>query len=154
MSIWLVSNTHVDAMLTAALVLIPRTRQPIRWDREHDSNRWDAELTRANVNQVGAMLLAENQRSVNHRYGENEIEPVYTYNQLPGRPDPVTVLKTISCYEYQSDGSPSWHTSEARRFCQILREMVIFQLPGYDAAPWGINQRDVFLAPHAARQNL
>ena len=106
------------------------------------------ELTPETANQVGAMLAAENRRSVDHRYNETEMEDFYTFTRYPGSCDsvtpgtpgldPVQVLKAIACYEYQSCEHPEWETSEAHEFCQAVRHATIDRLPGYEAAAWEI----------------
>lgn len=100
------------------------------------------ELTIETANQVGAMLAAENRRSVDHRYNETELEDFYTFTRYPGSGtpglDPVQVLKAIACYEYQSCEHPEWETSEAHEFCRALRHRTIDRLPGYDEAAWEI----------------
>ena len=106
------------------------------------------ELTLETANQVGAMLAAENRRSVDHRYNETEMEDFYTFTRYPGsgdsvapgtpQLDPVQVLKAIACYEYQSCEHPEWETSEAHEFCIMLRHATIARLPGYEAAAWEI----------------
>lgn len=108
------------------------------------------ELTEATAGRVGAMLLAENRRSVDHRYDETELEEPYLFTKLRGIPDPVIVLKAISCYEYQSCEHPEWATSEASRFCVALQAKMIGLLPGYDQAPgWEVHSADVFLGVRA-----
>jgi hypothetical protein len=87
------------------------------------------------------MLLAENFRSVNHRYAE-EGEPagMYEYREPKVGPigyNPVQVLKAIHCLEYQSCEHPEWETSEARAFLKALEARTIRKIPGYDAAEWG-----------------
>lgn len=52
---------------------------------------------------------------------------------------PVEILKAISCLEYQSCEHPGWDESEAKAFCDALREQMINALPGYDDAAWGIS---------------
>jgi hypothetical protein len=51
---------------------------------------------------------------------------------------PVEVLKAISCYEYQSCEHPEWEESEAKAFCEALRDLMIGRLPGYDEAAWEV----------------
>lgn len=87
------------------------------------------------------MLWDENYRSVNHRYGESEITPEYRWQ--PVRRDPVSVLKAIACYEYQSCEHEGWRSSEARQFCDELRHRMIQFLPGYDEAEWSIQDEPV-----------
>lgn len=108
-------------------------------------------LTPATAGRVGAMLLAENARSVNHCYDEDDWEPVYLFHPLPGTPDPLVVLKAITCLEYQSCEHDGWLDSEARVFCQALRRVVITELPGYSAAEgWPIETRTIFQRPRSA----
>jgi hypothetical protein len=67
---------------------------------------------------------------------------------VPGMPEaiepPATIVeiaKAVSCYEYQSCEHDGWETSEAHAFCQALTEALLHSLPGYDAAPWGFDER-------------
>ena len=102
---------------------------------------------------VGQMLWDECVASVGYRYQDSitnlpgQIDAPwllpYKYDYLAGgnrygeAPSPVAVLKLIDCYCYQSCEHPGWHTSEARLFCQALKNVTIGTLPGYDDAPWG-----------------
>jgi hypothetical protein len=99
-----------------------------------------------NPTKVGAMLLAANQSSVNLLYGERAgTEPGYRFRRLAGVPNPVIVLKAIACFEYQSCEHPEWATSQARQFCQELRDRSIDRLPGYEQVPWALTDRRIFL---------
>ncbi len=132
MSAWRVSQTHIDALITAGLEygLI----------REGDS---PAEL--------GKLLWAENFHSVNCHYGEKKRTPSYEHNPAPY--PPAMVLKSIHCYEYQSCESRRWDLSAARFFCLALARAIIAkhfpntataiegsgrEVPGYNEAPWGL----------------
>lgn len=167
MSAFMVDTTHIDAMLTAGIRLTGGYG-PMTWmERElTDEDRAEAyqrgaawgptaielyaqlrrELSTTTASQVGAMLLAENRASVNHRYNEEEIEDFYTFHALSGTPDPVVILAAISCYEYQSCEHPGWTTSEAHAFCEALRSLMIHRLPGYNEAPGEITDRRIFMA--------
>lgn len=161
MSAFILSKTHIDVLITAGLRYSSGWRGPLTWywpaiDAESDRGNWTSaelqeqarqrrrSLTRKTAGRVGAVLLAENRRSVDHRYDETEWEEPYVFEQVPGWPDPVIILKAIACYEYQSCEHPGWRTSEARAFCQALQGRAITLLPGYDEAPWDINDRTVF----------
>jgi hypothetical protein len=166
MSAFEVPTVHIDAMLTAALVWTEPGQGggALRWlwptpDAATDRGSWTSrelleqvarsrrELTEDSAGRVGAMLLAENRASVDHRYDENEIEAPYLFTRLPGRPDPAVVLKAVACLEYQSCEHPGWIASEAKRFCDALRLLAISRLPGYRDAPWPICTAAVFVAP-------
>jgi hypothetical protein len=105
---------------------------------------------------LGRLLWWENMRSVAYRYDECDLgtlpgpidfdaEQTTTYRYpvtlevYAPRPDPVVVLKSISCYEYQSCEHPDWPTSDAQTICRWLRDKMISSLPGYAEAPWGID---------------
>jgi len=173
MSAFVVAGVHIDAMLTAALRLAPpHGVRPLRWfwpaiDAVSDSGSWTSdellrqaperrrELSDVNAGRVGAMLLAENRRSVDHRYDEQEWEEPYLFTELPGRPDPVVVLKAIACYRYQSCEHPGWPSSEAAAFCDALQARAIDCLPGYATAPWEIDDPRVFVtAARSSRPSL
>lgn len=162
MSASMLPKTHIDVLVTAGLRYANARRGPLMWfwpdiDAETDRGSWTSaehreqvrqrrrDLTRETAGRVGAVLLAENRRSVDHRYDEGEWEEPYLFEPVPGWPDPVIVLSAIACYEYQSCEHPGWRTSEAHAFCQALQARAIRLLPGYDEAPWEIADRQVFL---------
>jgi hypothetical protein len=158
MSAFMVSTVHIDALITAGLE--DPAAGPLRWffpalDRtkgylEHEGSR--RELTYESAGRVGAMLLAENVRSVNHRYSEDELEEPYLFTRLAGTADPVQVLKAVDCYEYQACEHDEWPTSEAAAFCDALRRRMVHRIAGYETAAWEINDPDVFLTAAARRQ--
>lgn len=164
MSAFIVSKTHIDALLSAGLYQGWSTYGHLRWfdSEEPDDtcyevgeaipmnsskriNEHQRELTEETAGRVGALLWSENRRSVNHRYAEDEWEEPYVFFRLRGKPDPVAVLKAISGYEYQSCEHPEWMKSEARYFCEALRGRAIRNLSGYDEADtWHIDSPFVF----------
>ena len=62
--------------------------------------------------------------------------------------------KAIDCYEYQSCEHAGWPRSEARALCAALRHRLIGELPGYDAAPWGIEDAAPVLSLRDHQQQL
>ena len=58
----------------------------------------------------------------------------------------MIVLKALVAYEYQSCEHEQWSSSQAESFCDALRAVAITTLPGYDAAPWLIDDRNIFIA--------
>ena len=161
MSAFEVSDTHIDILISAALqrgqygdplgwyhAEIPRTAPgealPGHEDYITSLNRTRREVTSENAETWGATLLAENRRSVNHRYDEDEIEEPYVFTEYAGSFKPAAILKALDCYEYQSCEHPGWEASEAHSFCEALRSRMIHQLPGYADAPWEVhNASDV-----------
>jgi len=146
MSAFVVADTHIDALVTAGLAFA-RPSEPMTWYHAGPDDLERAyQLRPDNPTEVGAMLLAANQNSVKFHYGERAgTEPAYSFRRLTGGPDPVVVLKGIACFEYQSCDHPDWPASQARQFCQELRDRCIDRLPGYDQAPWGLSDRRIFL---------
>ena len=155
MSAWIVSQTHID-LLVSALVKM--------------------DILDTTPNESGRRLWRENIASVRYRYKDSNLD------ELPGpipTPDPETyvfqaitlhcadthrirILKAINCYEYQSCEYPEWRDSWAWERLEELKALVILSLhpafqhlepspygdqyearpavyssPLYDAAPWG-----------------
>ena len=138
MSAFIVDNRHLDYLISAGLKWsMPHLGGYLVTWTWHDGHR--RPLTRENANQVGAMLAAENQRSVNERYELDELESLYTFTPYRKAITAVQVLKALSCYEYQSCEHDAWETSEAKRFCEALRHRAISMLPGYETAEWAIS---------------
>lgn len=136
MSAFVVNKRHIDAIITAGLTHNPS--RDLSWD--FDENR--QELTRETANRVGAMLWAENIASVRYRYADADVSGMvpadsesYVWATV-GQVSVVQVLKFIDCLEYQSCEHPEWNDSEAKVFCNALRNSLIFHLPGYKEADW------------------
>lgn len=141
MSCYVVELEHVDYLLEAGLSQ-SRNEGPLRWVCEGHFHM----LTEENAGEVGAMLLGANLESYRHRYGHNEeaLEEaegqVYPLDRRRARwlvIDPVQVLKSVRCYEYQACEHPGWEGSEAQAYCQALTVRMIYRLPGMEDAVWG-----------------
>lgn len=152
MSAFVVSKTHIDALVTAGLRMAYRPFGPLQWQMPgSDEARY---LTSDTASAVGGMLWAENMASVSGRYNEprdDDLPGSYTFEALMGTPDPVHVLSAIACYRYQACEHPEWRDSEARAFCTALQQLAIRRLPGYDAAPWEITDRSLWLVHTGGR---
>lgn len=165
MSAWIVDKTTIDLLITAGLARhamagVMRWRVPPHDQRQpatSDGTR-PGELNRTTADAVGSMLWAENYASVLHLYPEDEADGLpgpaafageetltYEWEAVPGTLDPVVVLASIACYEYQSCEHDGWHTSQAHAFCLALKNHMIRQLPGFSDAPWGLEDRAYFL---------
>jgi len=166
MSAFVVDDAHIDCLITAGLC---DPQNPLKWliaeeptDGTHERGAaWGHRalevykqrrrtLTPETADAVGALLRAQNIRSVNFRYNEDEpeAEAYYQFAELPGTVVPIVVFQAIDCYEYQSCETPDWESSEACAFCDALRRKMIREIPGYgDVNAWGISRRDVFLNP-------
>ena len=142
MSAFVVSNTHIDALLTAALCSYGTGEESgMHWYVGDDLRQ----LTRTNASEVGALLLAENQRSVNNRYDRTTQVEDYEFHKLPGDPDPITVLNAIRCFEYQACEHPEWIQSEAAHFINALQAKMI-RVICVENETWEIDDPNVFLS--------
>lgn len=142
MSAFVVSNAHINAMIDAGMLVRCR---PFTWYPKDKTG--PKQLTYENASEVGQMLLDECIASVSCRYGEDGLTELpgpanaewvipYKYKRMANPPTPVEVLKLIDCYRYQSCEHPEWDDSEAHCFSKALQARTIDLLPGYDEAPW------------------
>lgn len=148
MSAWVVDKKHIDLIVKCSIV---GPRDAESWMRPtwatNDSDDWRereyCEATLAEADRIGFMLATENVASVCYRYDDDSAdmyEDMLSYEYGRGPVYAMTcveALKALSFLEYQSCEHPGWETSEAKRFCEAVRDSVIHALPGMDAAPWG-----------------
>ena len=140
MSAWIVTNHHIDALVHAATRRASLTGVLCYRFQGENHHCLDPDA-------VGRVLLAECVKSVAYRYSDDTDETLpgsdarpHRYRYRPPTELPiVTLLKAIDCYEYQSCEHPGWRKSEAFALCQALRDRLVHELPGYDDAPWGID---------------
>jgi hypothetical protein len=93
---------------------------------------------------LGQLFLDANIESVNYRYSHNkdaQCEPeAFRWKPSKARPlSSVEAIKALQCLDYQSCEKPEWRTTPAARIIAELKSAAISELPGYDAAPWGID---------------
>jgi hypothetical protein len=149
MSAFVVSKSHIDALILLGLRLPYPSASPLRWSRIF--NQWDSnttgELTHETLHGVGQMLVDCCVASVTCRYQDSVHDGLpgpcdeyykrrYRWEAVTVAPSAVQGLKLISCYEYQSCEHEGWKTSEAKSFCESLQGKLITELPGYDGADW------------------
>ncbi|MFA5130647.1 MAG: DUF262 domain-containing protein [Patescibacteria group bacterium] len=131
--------------------LAERCEKQIMWKAKKSRKKLGEQSGMNDIVKVAMMLWNENIKSVQDRYNERE------RSNLPGtiadgqsgykitpeafdirfEIDPVQVLRSIACYEYQSCEHAGWEKSEAKNFCNSLKDKAINTLPGYDIARWG-----------------
>jgi len=61
---------------------------------------------------------------------------------IPPPASTAVIAKQIAHYEYQSCEHEDWEASEAHAFCRALADALLCSLPGWEAAPWGSEQRE------------
>lgn len=144
MSAFVVSHDHINAMLTFAKDKRMGDRLSYFIDRSKTSD-W---------NTIGRVLLAENERSVCHRYvdavpgdapgviGQEAVnysfQPYAPFATMPFTRKLVWVIKQCDCFDYQACETDDYDESIAHRIIAEIRAKAIRCLPDYDAAPWGI----------------
>jgi len=132
MSAWLCTRTHVAAI--------------VRWafDNDRTACSW-AGFGEATPEGIATMLHQENIKSLAGRYpetfGEFGAPHEFSYADIQRAPrlSPVVCLKAVSCLRYQSCEHDGWEGSRAARFLEAVEGAAISALPGYDSAPWGID---------------
>lgn len=142
-----VGKAHVDALISVTLRWGPHFGEGMSWSAD------DPHLTSYNqlsyreisgrddplfLDDVGTMLLLENARSIQYRYGEYpEVEP-YSFKLVQSEwiQDPEMCFRPLDAYIYYSSEHPSWLRSEAFRFCSALADTLIISLPRYGLGPW------------------
>lgn len=149
MSAYVVSPDTIDYIVTAAhkyetvfsAPLSPRTCDAATLAAAHvnyDGNTF--RISGSETDLIGAVLLAQNVVSVNYRYSHHEPEemPVYTYRTVSfDRIDPLVVLKSVHCLQYQSCETDDYDHTFAAAVLRVIMSAAIAALPGYGAAPWG-----------------
>jgi len=144
MSAFIVSESTIDAIVTAAIWGVQEcSLGGGNFNRPYFQGR---PLTESKAHALGECLWYENHLSVWHRYPSGErFHTFYLFPckdghfEVPALRPIIEVLKLIECLEYQSSEHEGWETSVAHKFCSDLRNRLINYLPGYDAAPWGLD---------------
>lgn len=121
MSAFIVSHDHIDALVTYAVT---------------------KGLTRRTPTEAGQVLLAENAKSVAHRYNEGvSNEPTLYRHRTFTKPLPaIAILKAVDCLAYQSCEHDGWESSDAKALLDTIRDTAIRAVPGYAEAQWEISR--------------
>ena len=123
MSAFEVSNTHVDAIVTAMI--------------------WAGLTDQQHAESVADELLAQNRASVAYRYNEEPNTALYIFCKLQGTPEPKIVIKACECYKYQSCETPDWEETNAYKMIQELENAMALEL-AKDCKVWEINDSNIF----------
>jgi len=128
MSAFLVSKTHIDALV---------------WARNIVNRRHGHVFLDMSDSDFGRMLWRENMASLAARYRDPiNKESLAAYAYMPSQTvrslPTIALVKSIDCYEYQACEREAWQESQARAACEAIYASLVHMLPGYDAAPWGI----------------
>jgi hypothetical protein len=159
MSCNLVSDTLISALVTAAARSDRYAQLPAPdWSKlsteqreafHRVAGRLGGSLPRGeNVaktypSEVGRALALMNVQSVDANYQgrhttADDFAEALSYTFEVTTLDVVSLIKQVHNYAYQSCEAPGWDSSWAKAFCEQLEGVLIRNLPGYDAAPWGV----------------
>jgi hypothetical protein len=143
MSANFVPKAHIDALVTAALTW--GYLEPGEFWFRRAGTRMIRKVSWEHATEVGEMLWRYNWDVTEGPVDPTVPMPVYEFERYPGEPDPVVVLKAIDYYVYQTGDEPEeYEFSEAAGFMDYLRGVAGSKLPGYDKAPYGIEDREAF----------
>jgi hypothetical protein len=172
MSAYIVDRNHIVYLVAAAMShRLNRNAGSFSWYSGERPDLIRGELSNTDYNravEVANMLWMENVKSVKCRYDDHDDDNLPSPNAEIDAPlvsryqvtradfngtvwnhtDPVQVLKSCDCYEYQSCEHNGWPKSEAHAFIEALRARAWHSLAGYDDAKWGAPE------PMAGAQNL
>lgn len=134
MSAWICTDNHLNYLLS-----FMATREEA--DKWLNTRRYSG---KGQLDVLANKLRAANYASCNARYRDEYGEAPQTGFQFYPNPlereyDPVTVLKLCACFDYQACEVPDYEESEAAKIINAIRFEAIRALPGYEAAPWGID---------------
>jgi hypothetical protein len=111
------------------------------------NNDWHYPKTNEERQVIGQRLWDTNILSVKVRYnnikdirdlpgpcGENYI---FKYKPCKISFNPIQIIKTCRYYSYQTCEFEGWEESEAKAIIDVLIDLAITKLPGYEQAEWG-----------------
>ena len=124
MSAWVVERNHIE-------YLVSEITNP----QNETINYAEHLLGTRDPSKIGQELWNENYRSVNYRYGRKDEAPVFRYLGKCYEHDPLQVLKSISCLNYQSCEHPEWKDSKAHDLLRYLGRSITGNLSA--GKEWG-----------------
>lgn len=150
MSAFVVSHDHIDALMTFAKD--KRLLDSLAYHVNHGTEK-------LSPTDIGRVLLAENIRSVLHRYpdcdesdmpgkGNEEainyqFRPFQQFYRMQHPQVVAWVLKACACFDYQSCETDDYESSIAHKIIRAIEARAINALPHYESAPWGIHREPV-----------
>jgi hypothetical protein len=131
MSAFIVSDTHINALVRYASRHNVRAfyGNPLAMFQVKDNEQAAAEL-----------LLAENVKSVNYRYRDNEVMSI-TYDRGAPILTAIQAIKAAQCLRYQSCECDDFEESIAFKLIEAIISDAIPRLDGYESAQWAISDK-------------
>lgn len=136
MSAFIVGDDHVNALVTYAMLK--------RVSYYHDGKRF--KIVSDNAEEVGRILMDENVRSVAYRYcgriddDAKNSGAAYRFRLFPPNTPALYILKGCHCFAYQASETDDWETTRAHSIIAAIEAQAMYDLPGYDDAPWEITR--------------
>ena len=145
MSAAIVDHEHIHVLIWAASKPIAPPNWQLRWTWDNPTRINQIEPDVSNRDEIGQMLLNENAASVNHLYSMGDADAGDYHYQRPQHTEWSTaeLLNALHAYTYQASEHPGWERSQAKAFCDELRNRLISTLPGYNSGPWTITRASV-----------
>lgn len=126
MSCFIVSTTHVDALLT--------------WARTNPG--YSPAMFGDELDQAGRTLLDDNARAYFYRYSHRDDVGTFEPSEYQWRQgkklDAVGFIKAAQCMRYQMAEFDGWEKSTGAQMLAAWIERAISTLAGYDGAAWSI----------------
>lgn len=158
MSCALVSDTLISALLTGAArydkhrqIPAPNWAQlaldhPQSFGRVASINGTvpnGSNVAKTYPSELGRALALVNVASVEANYqgrhtDASDVAEALAFRIEPVDMEPAALLRQVHYYAYQSCEAPGWDDGWAKAFCTALEGILIQNLPGYIAAPWGV----------------
>lgn len=128
MSAFICSDKHISAI--------------VKWVSRHNVSVWFGNPSRklgpGDEQELVDILYAENVKSVNYRYNENDATTGCVYDLGAPELGSVEVIKLVQSLEYQSCEHDEWDTSDAKEILLAMKSAAVSRLPGYESAEWSI----------------
>jgi hypothetical protein len=131
MSAFIVSDTHINALVRYA------SRHNVR---AFHGNPLAMFQVKDNEQAAAELLLAENVKSVNYRYRDNEVMSI-TYDRGAPILTAIQAIKAAQCLRYQSCECDDFEESIAFKLIEAIISDAIPRLEGYESAQWGISDK-------------
>ena len=92
---------------------------------------------------------ADSQKAAQMLADQNQNDTIrYCYSLRAASLPPIAIIKLCDCYDYQT-AAPGYFKTHAHRIINYIRSEAIHLLPGYEAAPWVYDPRQIQTAPDA-----
>jgi hypothetical protein len=131
MSAFIVSDTHINALVRYA------SRHNVR---AFHGNPLAMFQVKDNEQAAAELLLAENVKSVNYRYRDNEVMSI-TYDRGAPILTAIQAIKAAQCLRYQSCECDDFEESIAFKLIEAIISDAIPRLEGYESAQWAISDK-------------